>query len=732
MIFRLLAIIVIILFTSPLALTHEPQINTNKSKIKIKKPVITKAAKKRPRSQLTNQAQSFRGKGAATTKMEPAIKPQELKSSLKPQVKALNNLNAQPAKYISNMEDETNLLQIINFSTNQQWDQAAEIAERCIDTKYAQTIIKSLKIYYNPQALTVKEMSDFFNENRWISLEPFNNKIEKSMTYDNPPGSILEWFYYREPQTNSGKFTLLNAQIVANLANLENNDTKHKLRELWRTTEFDLSTEEYYLKKYKDHLTIEDLLKKIEFLTWNKSYTYANQLLSILPPQYKKLPKLRLEIAQSKFNLGRTLANTGTDLLNDDFIMHVNISNLLDNDKENEATNKLLSVKPKSGFENWWKLKNIAIRNCLRDKKYKQAYALTENHHLEYGSDMAEAEWLGGWIALRFLEDPEAALKRFANLFEKTKLSNSKSKGAYWIGRSYEKLGDTENALKWYDVASQYKGTFYGHLALAANNRTDKANYFEHVAHTTDKKGNYSDKENAKKLTYFSYLLHKSDVKLLANNLIATLADLDIDRNDLEVAALYFTNRKYYPFAVEISKSTSNKGAPLIQVGYPKHIEINNNELPKGLYLGIMRQESMFDPNALSPAGARGLMQLMPATASRMAQILGLPKNAFAVDPSSNVRKGVSYFDQLYKQFENVPMSIAAYNAGPGNVKKWIDRYGDPRESKDPYFMIDWIESIPFNETRNYVKKVLENYVVYDSILDNNHASNAILGFLEK
>ncbi len=735
MCFRLLAIIVILCLTpsfgdckdAPKSKTAAKQVLKQKKpaptkKIYLEKPKLSPSSKKVSQKTKTHPIQ------------RPAHNLVKTKQPEKTNATLTQTATSTPAaKYIINMQDESKLLEIVKLSTNQQWFEASEIASTCQDPSYANAIIKTLKIYYEPQSLPIKEISDFFNENKWISAEPFTNKIEKSISYDNTPGSVLEWFNGREPQTNNGKFSLIHASITVGSASLNDQNTKNLLRELWRTTEFDLNTEEYYLKKYKDHLTIEDLLNKIEFLTWNKSYTYAEQLLSIVPQQYKKLPRVRLDVAKSKFSLDRTLKSIDLKLTKDDYLQYLVIDNLLDNDKESAALEKLLLIKPKMAFDKWWKIKNIAIRNALREGLYEEAYSLTLNHKLEYGPDMAEAEWLGGWISLRFLNNPEQAIKRFEILYNNTKLSSSKSKGAYWLARSFEAMEDQTTAHSWYETASTYTGTFYGHLAIATLHGSHKHDYFQNLATSTHKKpSNYAHKEMAKKLTYFAYLLHKSDVKLLANSLVATLADFDLDRNDLETSALYFTNRKYYPFAVEIGKSTSNKGAPLIREGYPKHIAINSGDLPKGIYLGIMRQESMFDPLATSPAGAKGLMQLMPATAAKMASSLGQHKSSFATDPSANVAQGIKFFDQLYNQYESIPLSIAAYNAGPGNVNKWLNRYGDPRNSHDQYQMIDWIESIPFNETRNYVKKVLENYVVYDSILDNNHAPNAIISFLDK
>ena len=150
------------------------------------------------------------------------------------------------------------------------------------------------------------------------------------------------------------------------------------------------------------------------------------------------------------------------------------------------------------------------------------------------------------------------------------------------------------------------------------------------------------------------------------------------------------------------------------------------------MYLAIIRQESKFDPDAVSIAGARGLMQIMPETAYRLAKILGLPKDSYATSPKANILKGITYVDQLYAQYNNCVLTLAAYNAGSGNVRKWIDKYGDPRTFRTHYEVLDWVESIPFGETRDYVKKVLENFVVYDSIFSSQHNTQSIIAFLQQ
>ena len=177
----------------------------------------------------------------------------------------------------------------------------------------------------------------------------------------------------------------------------------------------------------------------------------------------------------------------------------------------------------------------------------------------------------------------------------------------------------------------------------------------------------------------------------------------------------------------------ANKKAAEIS-GYSRDelVRLSTRELtPTRLHDEVEKRiQSQFDQGAKSPAGAVGLMQLMPRTAHMLAKQLGLAKNSYISNANSNVAKGVEYIDQLYKRYDSYILTIAAYNAGPSNVNRWIKTYGDPRKFKKRDEIIKWIESVPFEETRFYIKKVLENYVVYSSMLDKSHTSKSLLEFL--
>lgn len=626
--------------------------------------------------------------------------------------------------------DDTSLQRIIRLALDEKWVYAREAASQYSDPSFATAVVSTIKLYQSPKSFTALEIKSFLEKNDWIPVELFAHRMERAITFDYPAESVINWFTFHEPKTNQGKFNLLHANIVRNTLSLQDTGTKELLRHYWTTTEFDLASEEFFLKKYKNHLTIEDCLNKIEFLTWRGHLTYAEKLLGILPKKYTGMASIRLQLAKKPHMLAKLLNGRSKEERSDNYIQYIYIGQLLDNGREAEALQRLRSFEPREYNDKWWKLKNIAIRNGLREKQYLSAYNLAIKHGLKHGPEFAEAEWLAGWIALRFLNEYDKAIMHFQVLFDNTKLANTRSKAAYWLARGYESLGDEINATKWFEISSQYPGTFYGHISLGRVHGNKKVDYFADKA--VSKESPRFRSEKAWKLAKFSFYLYKNGANKFARQLIETLPDIELEGDEVQDIAKLFLDNGIYYLAVDLSKTMANKSGILVRAGYPSHVPIYGNHLPKGLYLGIIRQESNFNQKALSSAGAQGLMQLMPGTDAKLTRDLGLKSKPNAPDAAHNVLKGVTYVNQLYGQYENLVLALAAYNAGPGNVNKWLARYGDPRNFSSEYQAIDWIESIPYNETRNYVKKVLENFVIYDSLLSPQHNAKTLLAYIEK
>jgi soluble lytic murein transglycosylase len=639
---------------------------------------------------------------------------------------SLQALAAVPNQTTDNTDDKITIA--IESIMKNDLNSALAAAKQSVDPHYTKSIVELLHIYNNPNTIIPSKAMGFLQSYAWIPEEIFISKIERSINHETKPEEIITWFSYKKPTNNRSKFFFLHAQLKLNKANLVNNKIKQDLRTLWRNTEFSLDTENYIINEYKGIFTIDDLLQKIDHFIWNGNVSYAKKLVDLLPNTYQTLPKIKLTVTARPELLNKYL--NSVTVKNDELIRYLYIKNLFSRKVDLSAIKSLTNIQPKSNFEKWWKLKNLAFREAVNNKNYSIAYSLTQNHGMETGASFADAEWYAGWVALEFLKKPDTAIKHFSNMYNGTKLANSKSKGAYWLARAYDIKKIKTQANHWYNEAAIYSSTFYGQLALAQIKGNTKYNYFNSYKDHKDRIIVKPDKNKIRKITLLAYHLFKANQKFLAYTIIDYIPTLNLERIDLEASAFFFSKRNLRPLAVELGKSTANRSFILIKEGYPTNLKIVNTALPKALYLAVIRQESNFDHTATSQAGARGLMQLMPQTAIKLAQTLQLPKDAYIYDPNANIRKGSTYLDQLYSKYGNIILTIAAYNAGPGNVKKWIDTIGDPR-NMTILERVNWIETIPFAETRSYVKKVMENMVIYDSMLTSNHNAKTIIKFLE-
>jgi soluble lytic murein transglycosylase len=368
--------------------------------------------------------------------------------------------------------------------------------------------------------------------------------------------------------------------------------------------------------------------------------------------------------------------------------------------------------------DKWWDQRESVVRSLIYKKRYKTAYKISSEHALSAGPSFAEAEWLSGWIALTFLNSPEYAINHFQNFYNNVGYPISLARGAYWLGSSYELLGESELSKQFYSEASKFPMTYYGQLAF---NKINPGGNFEL------KDQSFFDKEYEKefkknKLIRHLILLKELNATQLGKDIFKHLADLNIDSGSEVLAAELATSLERYDFAIQISKKASYEKRFYNKYNYPIIATpkvINNKTMPKSeVILAIIRQESEFDKSANSWAGARGMMQLMKYTAKIVAKQAKLPYSISNLtrDPEYNIKLGSYYFNSLIEDYNGIyPFAIAAYNAGPNRVKTWRRVNGDPSKGQLSY--INWIEQIRFEETRNYVQRVLENINVYKYIL---------------
>lgn len=360
--------------------------------------------------------------------------------------------------------------------------------------------------------------------------------------------------------------------------------------------------------------------------------------------------------------------------------------------------------------EEWANRRRLLVRRLFRQSRYVEAYNLANQNHLTGGSNFSDLEWLAGWIALRQMNDPDRAITHFQRFLAAVGTPISYGRGNYWMGRAYEAKGDQAQSRTWYERGAVHQTSFYGQLAA------EKIGAPIDPFLTQGPRGNWKNTSYAgRSVVEAARLLSTAGDRRRAHWFLTHIAGDLNSYEDLAGLAHLATELGRDDAAIRISKIAARKGNILAGYYYPvTGLAQFNRGVEPALAMAIGRQESELNPAAISPAGARGLMQLMPATAQKVSGWVGVPysKARLTDDWQYNATLGQTYLARRLDQFGgSVAMAAAAYNAGAGRVDQWIGRYGDPRTGAIDW--IDWLETIPFRETRNYTQRVLEGLNVY-------------------
>jgi soluble lytic murein transglycosylase len=362
----------------------------------------------------------------------------------------------------------------------------------------------------------------------------------------------------------------------------------------------------------------------------------------------------------------------------------------------------------------WAELKRAA-RLSLDKGEISVAYRLAANHGATSGDAFVEGEWLAGWISLRFLQDPTTALKHFTALYTGTKSAVTQASAAYWAGRAYEQAGNKARAQDWYHLSTKAATTFYSLLAADRLNEKEVWQLRDTPVPQPAEKAAFERQELVKVVRLLSVL----DQADRTRPFVFKLRDMATKSSDYFLTAALATDVDRDDLAVFVAKQARLAGTEMIQYLYPMPTVPKSSTPEPALVLGVIRQESAFLNSATSPAGALGLMQLMPSTAKQVAKEAGVKYNETALtkDAQYNIQLGSAYLEKLVDRFDgSYVLAAAAYNAGPSRAADWVDTYGDPRLTHTD--AIDWVESIPFDETRNYVQRVMENLEIYRARLN--------------
>ena len=570
------------------------------------------------------------------------------------------------------------------------------------------------------QATFYDYMTFIQNNKHYPRISRIKYLAEQKLSTDKiSPKKIINWFGVDEPLSGYGMLVLGESFIQTG----DNEKGIALIKRGWITAELSRASMKSLSKKYRKYLDSKDYINRADYLAWENKYWDLKRMLPYLPKDYQLLYTARQILMSKSYGVDQAIKNVPQKFKNDAGLNHDRLKWRRKRGRIDSSLEILFSIKNNKDYlvrpDKWWVERAIMSRALIYKNKYETAYKVASQHSLDKGSKFAEAEWLSGWIALSFLNDPILAVDHFNNFYQNVSYPISLARGAYWLGRSYEKIGDKRQSEDWYREATKYLTTYYGQLAFLKINPSQNFELEEQADVEDDYRKYFYNKE----LVKITHLLNELNKDKYTKNILRHLANDNIASGSEILAAELATNISRYDFAIQVSKLASYEkrfhntfNYPIISV--PQYV--NGRKIPETAFiLSLIRQESEFDMRANSHVGAQGLMQIMPYTAKLVAKQAKLPysKSRLTSDPEYNINLGSHYIAGLILQYDGAyPFATAAYNAGPKRVKHWKKINKDPQKKQIDF--VDWVELIPFKETRNYVQRVMENYNVYRYILE--------------
>ena len=540
----------------------------------------------------------------------------------------------------------------------------------------------------------------------WPSQKLLQTRAEESIATATDT-QLAPWFQAHPPILPAAQLRL--AQIW--MQSGRRADGERLIRQAWIGGDYSAIEEKFMLERYHDVLRGEDNTRRLDRLIWDHQTDEAKHMIKHVGPETAALAQARLGLAAMAPGVERLIARVPARLQNDPGLQFERMRWRRHKDLDDDAASILEHppadlVRP----EAWATERLIIARRLLDDGQAARAYRLASNSGLSSGPTFAELEFLAGWIALRNLNQPGTAYNHFVHLYHAVVLPISLARGAYWSARAAETMGNKALAATWYDTAAPLVTTYYGQLAAAHLGATAATFKVSEPKPSPVETEAFESNELVRLVRDLAQVGDTDDLTVFLKRITEqanTAADYALTARLARAVARP-------DVAVFTAKRASYAGVTLMDEGYPVADLPPGGNIEAPLVLAMTRQESAFDNGAVSSAGAMGLMQLMPATANKIAQLLHLPfsRQRLTSDVAYNVTLGRAYLDSLVDNFSgSYVLAVAAYNAGPARVHQWITDHGDPRSAGvDP---IDWVERIPFTETRNYVQRVLENLQVY-------------------
>lgn len=614
--------------------------------------------------------------------------------------------------------DQAILASAIKAGEQKNWADLFSLAQRASDPTVA-AIVRWRYLIDRSSGASFADISSFMDAHpNWPNAETTQRNAERAMPVDMPAAQVIAFFKNRKPVSGEG---MLNYG-AALLATGDTAEGPIWIRRGYVAGTFTEGREAAIRQQYGQYLPADADKLRLSALLWEDDFAGAQRMLEYVDAGTRAVGTARLKL-RSNTKGAQKFIDAVPAALRDDFGLMYDIGRWYRRSEQYAAGASYMARAIRDPaipipLDTWWDEKSAHVRMAIKERRWKDAYAVSASAGLEEGADFAEAEFLAGWMQLRFLGDSSRAFTHFNRIAPNVSTPISLSRGHYWTGRALAASGDAEGAAREYALAAKNPEAYYGQLATAALSSSPSITV---DMSTSVSRGAISTMERDELVQAIAMLSAIGDTTLLPR-FVGALGDRLQDRADFETAAALLMQLGRPAMSVRVAKKAMQKDMHIFHYAYPM-VKLppyrGHGDAPDPAFvLALMRQESEFDPNARSGADARGIMQMLPSTAKLTANRHGLSYEPGRLlgDWEYNATLGMAHVRDLLDQFGGSYVLVAvAYNAGPGRANQWIKEFGDPRSPSVD--VVDWVERIPFSETRNYVMRLIENTSVYRAML---------------
>lgn len=585
-------------------------------------------------------------------------------------------------------------------------------AAAMLNDPVARTLAEWLILRSGGSGASADRYRQFINSNPdWPGLQALRRRGEASLWDDaRDDNTVISFFGSSTPLSAKGKLVLARALLGRG----DRKTAERLVRDAWHDDSMSADLESAVIDRFGALLTPGDHKMRMDYLLYQEETNAALRMAQRLGGHALTLAKARVAVINEAGNAGKLLDAVPADMRHDPGYIFSRAQWLRRTNKIVEAGNMIASGPREAARavnpDEWWTERRLIARKLLDAGNPHLAYKVARDgpkpSREVYQSDQA---FTAGWIALRFLNEPAAALQHFSSIPQDSDHNPaSQSRAGYWIGRAADALGRTQEAQRAYQSAARHSTSYYGQLARARLG-------LPQLALNGQPRGRGGERFEIVRAVELLYAINQRDF------IVPMLTDIanQTDNADALAALAELTIRHKDPRGTLIvGKGALNRGLPFDVFAFPTTgvpaFKQVGPEVEDSLVYSIARQESMFNPKAISVAKAMGLMQVMPATGRQLARKYSVPydQKRMLSDGAYNASLGAAMLGELIANYRgSYILTSVGYNAGPGRVRQWVEQYGDPRDPKVD--AVDWVERIPFAETRNYVQRIVENMQVY-------------------